>query len=236
MMSPSSAFSNCDAGISTFLLTPRMSVNCRRRKRTSCASASSRMSSFECAGQVGEQGSRLASHAHLAHGDRAPRWRPRTDEYRPSDACHGKCADVAHPARPPDTAYLCPHELTRIHRHPALAAAPRERQVLLLLRRAARRRELRRRAASPSPPAPSSVTTAEPRPARGSAPAGARRPVARRARSRALPWIVPGIAVMALVAFLIGQRVARRRCRRAQPAGRHAAVPRRHARAGHLQS
>jgi hypothetical protein len=27
MMSPASAFSNCDAGISTFLLTPRMSVN-----------------------------------------------------------------------------------------------------------------------------------------------------------------------------------------------------------------
>ena len=34
MMSPSSAFSNCDCGISTFLLMPRMSVNCRRRNRT----------------------------------------------------------------------------------------------------------------------------------------------------------------------------------------------------------
>ena len=33
-MSPASAFSNCDPGTSTFLLTPRMSVNWRRRKRT----------------------------------------------------------------------------------------------------------------------------------------------------------------------------------------------------------
>jgi hypothetical protein len=36
MMSPASAFSNCEPGTSTFLLTPRMSVNCRRRKRTLC--------------------------------------------------------------------------------------------------------------------------------------------------------------------------------------------------------
>ena len=46
MMSPSSAFANCDDGISTFLLTPRMSVNCSRRKRTSCAFASLRMSAL----------------------------------------------------------------------------------------------------------------------------------------------------------------------------------------------
>src|SRR5688500_3754181 len=44
MMSPASAFSNCDAGTSTFLLMPRMSVNCRRRKRTWCCLASARMS------------------------------------------------------------------------------------------------------------------------------------------------------------------------------------------------
>ena len=47
MMSPASAFSNCDAGISTFLLTPRMSVNCRRMKRTLSFSVSSRMSFFD---------------------------------------------------------------------------------------------------------------------------------------------------------------------------------------------
>ena len=44
MMSPCSAFRNCDDGISTFLITPRMSVNCSRRKRACCASASSRIS------------------------------------------------------------------------------------------------------------------------------------------------------------------------------------------------
>ena len=35
MISPSSAFSNCEAGTSTFLIAPMMSVNMRRRKRTS---------------------------------------------------------------------------------------------------------------------------------------------------------------------------------------------------------
>lgn len=44
MRSPCSALRNCEAGTSTFLITPRMSVNCRRRKRTWCASASARMS------------------------------------------------------------------------------------------------------------------------------------------------------------------------------------------------
>src|SRR4026208_2479899 len=44
MMSPSSAFENCDCGISTFLLMPRMSVNCRRRNRTLFFAARSRMS------------------------------------------------------------------------------------------------------------------------------------------------------------------------------------------------
>ena len=38
---PASAFSRRDTGISTFLLTPRMSENCRRKKRTLCASANS---------------------------------------------------------------------------------------------------------------------------------------------------------------------------------------------------
>src|ERR1035437_9727723 len=33
-ISPSSAFSNCERGTSTFLMIPRMSVNCRRRNRT----------------------------------------------------------------------------------------------------------------------------------------------------------------------------------------------------------
>src|SRR5881409_1342829 len=44
MMSPSSAFSNWLSGTSTFLLTPRMSVNCRRRELTSCFLAASRIS------------------------------------------------------------------------------------------------------------------------------------------------------------------------------------------------
>ena len=44
MMSPASAFSNCDAGISTFLLMPRMSVNCSLRNRTLFFAARSRMS------------------------------------------------------------------------------------------------------------------------------------------------------------------------------------------------
>jgi len=47
MMSPASAFSNWEAGISTFLLTPRMSVNCRRRKRTLSLRVSSRTSFAE---------------------------------------------------------------------------------------------------------------------------------------------------------------------------------------------
>jgi hypothetical protein len=47
MMSPSSALANCDDGISTFLLTPRMSVNCRRRKRTLCVRARSSTSCFD---------------------------------------------------------------------------------------------------------------------------------------------------------------------------------------------
>ena len=44
MMSPANAFSNCDVGISTFLLIPRMSVNWSRRKRTLLAAARSRIS------------------------------------------------------------------------------------------------------------------------------------------------------------------------------------------------
>ena len=44
IMSPASAFSNCDAGTSTFLLMPRMSVNCSLRNRTLLADASSRIS------------------------------------------------------------------------------------------------------------------------------------------------------------------------------------------------
>src|SRR6267143_429250 len=47
MISPARAFSNCDAGISTVLLMPRMSVNCSRRKRTLLEVARSRMSLAE---------------------------------------------------------------------------------------------------------------------------------------------------------------------------------------------
>ncbi len=43
-MSPASAFANWLRGISTFLITPRMSVNCSRRNFTPAAAASSRMS------------------------------------------------------------------------------------------------------------------------------------------------------------------------------------------------
>src|SRR6266581_6470486 len=44
MMSPSRAFSNWLSGTSTFLLTPRMSVNWRRSELTSCFLATSRIS------------------------------------------------------------------------------------------------------------------------------------------------------------------------------------------------
>src|SRR5215831_18687941 len=47
MMSPSSAFSNWLAGTSTFLLMPRMSVNCSRKNATSRSLASVRMSALE---------------------------------------------------------------------------------------------------------------------------------------------------------------------------------------------
>ena len=43
-ISPSSAFSNCERGTSTFLMIPRMSVNCRRRKRTFSLSQTFRIS------------------------------------------------------------------------------------------------------------------------------------------------------------------------------------------------
>src|SRR2546426_2045830 len=46
MMSPSRAFSNWLSGTSTFLLTPRMSVNWRRSELTSCFLARSRISRF----------------------------------------------------------------------------------------------------------------------------------------------------------------------------------------------
>ena len=44
MISPSSAFSNWVRGTSTFLMMPRMSVNCRRRKRTPSVSQVFRIS------------------------------------------------------------------------------------------------------------------------------------------------------------------------------------------------
>src|SRR6267143_3150847 len=59
MMSPSSAFSNWLSGTSTFLLTPRMSVNCNRRKDTPCFLARSRMSRLVVMGtRAGEGGRR----------------------------------------------------------------------------------------------------------------------------------------------------------------------------------
>src|SRR6266850_2048159 len=58
MMSPSSAFSNWLSGTSTFLLTPRMSVNCNRRKDTPCFLARSRISRFVVMGTRGGKGGR----------------------------------------------------------------------------------------------------------------------------------------------------------------------------------
>ena len=45
-ISPSSALANCELGSSTFLITPKMSVNCRRMKRTFSASHTLRISDF----------------------------------------------------------------------------------------------------------------------------------------------------------------------------------------------
>ncbi len=46
MISPSSAFSNWLSGTSTFFTAPVMSVNCRRRNRTSCSRSISSTSSL----------------------------------------------------------------------------------------------------------------------------------------------------------------------------------------------
>src|SRR6267378_2388461 len=65
--SPSSAFSNWLSGTSTFLLTPRMSVNCSRKNDTPCFLARSRISrlvvmdSGEKAGEGGERRRRCCS-------------------------------------------------------------------------------------------------------------------------------------------------------------------------------
>src|SRR6266566_4344490 len=53
MMSPSSAFSNWLSGTSTFLLTPRISVNWSRREETSCFLAASRISRLVVMGDRG---------------------------------------------------------------------------------------------------------------------------------------------------------------------------------------
>src|SRR5258705_9393538 len=55
MMSPSSAFSNWLSGTSTFLLTPRMSVNWSRRKETPCFLAVSRTSRLVVMGKRREK-------------------------------------------------------------------------------------------------------------------------------------------------------------------------------------
>jgi len=48
MILPSSASSNCRSGISTFLMVPRISVNCRRRNFTYSRSARSRIWLLVC--------------------------------------------------------------------------------------------------------------------------------------------------------------------------------------------
>src|SRR6267143_3057108 len=58
MMSPSSALSNWLSGTSTFLLTPRMSVNWRRRELTSCFLARSRISRLVVIGLGGQRRAR----------------------------------------------------------------------------------------------------------------------------------------------------------------------------------
>src|SRR5260370_5521478 len=60
MMSPSSAFSNWLSGTSTFLLTPRMSVNCSRRKDTPCFLARSRISRLVVMGMTTAEAARAA--------------------------------------------------------------------------------------------------------------------------------------------------------------------------------
>src|SRR5262249_6070550 len=52
-ISPSRAFSNWERGISTFLMTPRMSVNCRRRNRTFSESQTFRISGLFSPGPAG---------------------------------------------------------------------------------------------------------------------------------------------------------------------------------------
>src|SRR5437868_11796177 len=52
MILPSSASSNCRSGISTFLIVPRMSVNCRRMNLTFSRSVRSRICAFVSFGAV----------------------------------------------------------------------------------------------------------------------------------------------------------------------------------------
>ena len=64
MMAPSSAAANWRSGISTFLMTPRMSVNCRRMNLTFMRSASSRIFAFlsaEAGSMTGVVGSATGS-------------------------------------------------------------------------------------------------------------------------------------------------------------------------------
>src|SRR5437899_6816008 len=59
MMSPSSAFANWLSGTSTFLLTPRMSVNWRRSEETPCFLAVSKISRFVVMEVTGGKGGKV---------------------------------------------------------------------------------------------------------------------------------------------------------------------------------
>src|SRR5690349_7171790 len=63
MMRPSSASSNCLSGTSTFLIAPRMSVNCRRMNFTFSRSARSRMRALRSSFGMAEIISRQARRA-----------------------------------------------------------------------------------------------------------------------------------------------------------------------------
>ena len=62
-ISPSRALPNCELGSSTFLITPKMSVNCRRMKRTFSASHTLRISVFD---RPGPAASNLSTFAFSA--------------------------------------------------------------------------------------------------------------------------------------------------------------------------
>ena len=89
MMSPDNAFSNCDAGTSTFLLMPRISVNCSRMNRTSRSRASSRTSCFVApAVSAGSSWARSARDRGASARARLLVWSFATRRNLPYDARH----------------------------------------------------------------------------------------------------------------------------------------------------